>query len=188
MKALFVSEKEIDYTGEQLRSHWIYEDFDILGDAIVAFCGKADVGLKHMVDLADVKESAFIYSSKMLHFIVEHFDIGVKEAVLRQRLLICIIQNYLNSLLGSNCIIRNGDDLYFEDKKLSVSIATVSPVSALIHIGLNIESKDAPVKAAGLLSELNLNNINTFALEVMKFYTIENKQIHNATYKVKAVI
>lgn len=188
MKIKHVSNSQVDYTGEQLRPHWIYENHDLLGDAMVSFVGKADVNIKHMVDLADVKESAFIYSSKMLHFIVEHFGMSVKEAILRQRLIICIIQSKINEFLGDNCISRDGDDLYFEDKKLSVSIATVSPVSALIHIGLNVESREAPVKAAGLLSELNIKDINSFALEIMKFYTNENKQINDAACKVKAVL
>ena len=30
-------EKKIAYTGEQLRSHWAYRSFDILGDCDAAF-------------------------------------------------------------------------------------------------------------------------------------------------------
>jgi hypothetical protein len=177
----------VDYTGEQLRSHWIYETFDIAGDAIVSFIGKANVGLSHMVDIQDVKNCAPIYSTEMLHFIIEHFGSTLQESILRQRLFICIIQNALNRILQQNMVERKGDDLYFKEGKLSVSIATVSPVSGLIHVGLNIDSTDAPVKAAGLLSEMNLNHVNDLALRLMKEYTIEYSEMKYASYKVKPV-
>lgn len=187
MKMHFVEDYEIKYTGEQLRPHWIYENFDILGDAIIGFSGEADVNLDHMVDIQDVKAKAPIYSSKMLHFIIEHFDSTMKEIILRQRLFMCIAQNSLNEVMGTNAVIRNGDDLFYNEGKLSVSIATLSPVSGLIHVGLNIDSKNAPVKASGLLSEMNIQNINNFAIKLMKVYTIEHKHIVNASYKVRPV-
>ena len=187
MQMMFVSDREIIYTGEQLRSHWIYDNFDILGDAVVSFTGEAKVELGHMVDIQDVKENAPIYSSKMLNFIIEHFNVSMLEIILRQRLFICIIQDTLNNMLGTNSVARKGDDLYYNNAKLSVSIATISPLSGLIHTGININSHGAPVRAAGLLSEMNLNNINDFALEVMKKYTIEHHEILKASYKVKAV-
>lgn len=187
MKNLVVLDKEIDYTGEQLRSHWIYENFNILGDAAVAFIGKADVSLVHMVDLQDVKESAYIYSSKMLHIIVEHFGANLEEIILRQRLFICIIHSFLNQRLNGDVVVRNGDDLFYKDAKLSVSIATISIVSGLIHIGINIDSKGAPVNASGLLTEMNIYDINNLALQFLEGYTIECDQIKKAGYKVKPV-
>jgi hypothetical protein len=187
MRIAYDFDHEVVYTGEQLRPHWIYRTFDILGDAIVSFIGKSEVNLDHMIDIQDVKASSPIYSTRMLHFIIEHFGASIEEIVLRQRLFICIIQNALNEAMGANCVVRKGDDLYYNDGKLSVSIATISPLSGLIHTGLNIESKDAPVKAAGLLSEMNLNNVNDLALRLMKEYTIEYNQIKNAGYKVKPV-
>jgi len=181
-------DKQIDYDGKQLRSHWIYEQLNILGNAIVCFIGKADVKIDNMVDLQDVKDDAFIYSEKMLHFIIEHFNFTLKETILSQRLFICIIQNTLNKILGGNCIERKGDDLFYNNKKLSVSIATISNVSGLIHVGINIESRNAPVNAAGLLSEININNINDLAMELLQSYTIEHEQIRHASYKVRSVI
>ena len=178
---------EITYTGEQLRPRWIYETQDIPGDAVVAFVGKADVKLDHMVDLEDVKSNAPIYSSNMLHFIIEHFDVSIKEIILMQRLFICIIQDYLNNLLEGNYVKRDGDDLFYNDAKLSVSIGTLSILSGLIHVGINIDSSNAPVKAAGLLSEMNLNNINNLAIQLMRRYTIEHQQIKKAIYKVKTL-
>lgn len=187
MEQIFLANKEITYTGEQLRSHWIYEESNLLGDTIVSFIGGADVKLDHMVDLLDVKEESPIYSSKMLHFIIEHFSIPLVEMILRQRLFICQIHEYLNSVQSEFVLTRNGDDLYINDKKLSVSIATLSPVSGLIHVGLNIDSAGAPVKAAGLLSEMNIQNIKDLAIKLMTLYTNENKQINHASYKVRPV-
>ena len=187
MKYKYVDDREVIYTGKQLRPHWAFEEFDLLGDSIVAFVGECCVKLDHMVDIEDVKNDAPIYSKKMLSFIIEHFGASIEETVLNQRLFMCIIQDALNNALNKNVVVRDGDDLYFEGGKVSVSIATVSLVSGLIHVGLNIDSKNAPVKAAGLLSEMNLNNINDFAIQLLKSYTIEQQQIKNARCKVKPV-
>ena len=38
MKTLFI-DNEIKYIGSQLSPHWIYKNFNIQGDSIVAFTG-----------------------------------------------------------------------------------------------------------------------------------------------------
>ena len=53
MKNLFI-DKEIKYTGRELSPHWIYKNFNICGDCIVAFVGEVDVRLDEMVDIEDV--------------------------------------------------------------------------------------------------------------------------------------
>ena len=45
---------------------------------------------------------------------------------------------------------RVGDDLYLGDGKLSVSIATRSTVSTLLHLGVNVDNAGTPVKTASL--------------------------------------
>ena len=77
--------------------------------------------------------------------------------------------------------------MFFEDKKLTVSIATKSITSTLIHTGVNILSEGAPVKASGLTSELGIENIKEFALEVMKRYSEEIDDIILAGTKVRGV-
>jgi hypothetical protein len=74
----------------------------------------------------------------MLHFLVEHFDSDLNLAIARQRLLVCITKEELERRSDSLSIERRGDDLYVGERKLSVSIATCSPVSALIHLGVNV--------------------------------------------------
>ena len=74
-----------------------------------------------------------------------------------------------------------------DGKKLSVSIATKSTTSILIHTGLNIVSEGAPVKASGLTSELGITDIKEFALEIMKRYSEELEDINLASTKVRGV-
>ena len=74
MLKILVTEKQIEYTGKELAPHWIYRNFDLTGDAAVAFMGPSNVPLEHMVDLYDVKEKTHIHSPLMLNFIIEHFS------------------------------------------------------------------------------------------------------------------
>ena len=178
-------DKEIKYIGSQLAPHWIYKNFKLQGDAIVAFIGECEVALTEMVDIEDVINNEPIYSKSMLSFITEQFNVNLVEGVFRQRLLICIIKELLEE--RGIFVVRNGDDLMINGKKLSVSIATKSTTSILIHTGLNILSEGAPVKASGLTSELGITDIKEFALEVMKRYAEELEDINLASTKVRGV-
>lgn len=180
-------EEEIKYTGLELAPHWIYKKFHLQGDAIIAFCGECEVKLTEMVDIEDVINDEPIYSKSMLSFIIEHFNIGLTEGISRQRLLICIIKETLENLFTIHrspfTITRNGDDLFVNGKKLSVSIATKSLTSVLIHVGINIDPSGAPVDAIGLNS-LNISEINEFAQNVMLKYSQEIDDIILASTKV----
>ena len=178
-------EDEIKYIGSQLSPHWIYKNFNIQGDAIVAFVGECKVDLSEMVDIEDVINNEPIYSKYMLSFITEQFGVELTEGVFRQRLLMCIIKELLEK--KGIFVVRNGDDLMINGKKLSVSIATKSITSVLIHTGLNILSEGAPVEASGLTSELGITDIKDFALEVMKRYSEEIDDIKQAATKVRGV-
>ncbi|MBR6099234.1 DUF366 family protein [bacterium] len=184
MQTKFI-EQEIKYEGFQLAPHWIYKNFKIQGDATVAFIGECDVKLNEMVDIEDVINNEPIYSKSMLSFISEQFNIGLVEGVLRQRLMICTIKEALEK--RGFKIKRNGDDLFFNDKKLTVSIATKSTTSVLIHTGINIISSGAPVKASGLTEDLGVTDIKEFALEVLNNYSEELHDIIQASTKVRGV-
>ena len=183
MKSRFIPEL-ITYTGKQFCSHWIYEKTGLLGEAIAAFRGPAKVEGECLVDLIDRQEGAFIYSSDMLHFIVEHFDLDLEKTILRQRFLVSLIKDELQRRTGT-FIRQQGDDLYDEDKKLSVSIATLSPVSSLIHTGVNISSKGTPVKTKGL-ADYGIDP-EPFGKAVIEKYTQEIEEIRLAKCKVKGV-
>ncbi len=178
-------EKEIKYEGYQLSPHWIYKNFNIQGDAIVAFIGECEVKLTEMVDIEDVINNEPIYSKNMLSFITEQYNVELVEGVFRQRLLICVIKEALERR-GIN-VERSGDDLFVNGKKLTVSIATKSLTSILIHTGINIDSDGAPVKACGLENDLGILDVKTFAQEIMKNYTEELEDIVLASTKVRGV-
>lgn len=174
-------DKETKYTGNELAPHWIYKNQHLQGDAIVAFCGECEVKLTEMVDIEDVINDEPIYSKNMLSFIVEHFNIGLVEGVIRQRLLICIIKETLEN--EGILVIRKGDDLFVEGKKLSVSIATKSLTSVLMHVGINVDPSGAPIEAIGL-DFLKIRDIKQFAQDIMVKYSHEINDIILASTKV----
>ena len=184
MQKLFI-EKEIKYIGSQLAPHWIYKNFHLQGDAIVSFVGEVDVDLSEMVDIEDVINNEPIYSKKMLNFIIEKFNCELESMVYTQRLFMSIIKEALES--RGIKLIRKGDDLFFDNRKLSVSIATKSITSCLIHTGLNIIKEGAPIKVSDL-SEMGITNIPEFAQEIMTRFQEEAIDIKMATYKVRGVI
>jgi len=187
MKSKFL-EQEICYTGKELAPHWIYKNFNIHGDAIVSFIGECEVKLTEMVDISDVLSNSPIYSKKMVHFIVEHFNIPLIEGVLRQRLLVNIAgEVIMSNLQNQDKIVRSGDDLFYNNGKLSVSIAGKSINSVLIHLGINIDSAGAPVHAAGLESDMNIKNHEEIAKQIMLNYCKEYDEIINASCKVRGV-
>lgn len=184
IKTLFL-EEPVKYDGTQLQPHWIYRNYGLPGDAMVAFAGEVNVKLDKMIDLNDVREKEPIYSPCMLNFIVEHFDTNLELAVYRQLLLMVAIKEELETY--EIAIQRVGDDLYIERGKLSVSIATSSVVSTLIHVGLNIETDGTPVKTAGL-NHLGISDISSFAESVMLRYKRELERVYEARCKVRGII
>lgn len=181
MKTLFV-EKKIDYDGSQLAPLFGYVQHKVHGDSIISFIGACDVSLEHMVDAEDFVVNALIKGDHMLHFIIEIFGENLFTAVTLQRLLVSMAQDLLK-----NNLRRDGDDLYLdvknEPKKLSVSIASCSSVSAMIHLGINIENTGTPV-ATCCLKDLGVD-AKTFSLQLMKKFSDEYQSIVEATQKVK---
>lgn len=173
--------KKIKYNGKQLTSLWAYRNSGLLGDSIVAFIGPCNIPFNLMADVEDIRGRHKIYSSLMLHFIVEHFDSDLEKAILRQRLLACIVKETLEGQIKRR-LRRRGDDLYDSDAKISISIATASPVSTMIHFAVNIETKRTPVKTAGL-NDYKVNP-KQFALKVMESYTEEMQGVKQARCKV----
>ena len=177
---------EIKYIGSQLAPHWIYRNLHIISDAIVAFCGEADVNLSEMVDIEDVIDNAPIYSPKMLHFIVEKFNTPLLQGVYEQRLLVTTAKEVLEEMT-SHKVIRNGDDLFFNGKKLSVSIATCSFNSVLIHFAMNITTENTPIPTSGLISDMGVDNVKKLAENILIRYTEEIEDIKIASCKVRGV-
>lgn len=177
----FFNEKKLDYDGSALSPLFGYLNHKVHGDSIVAFIGACDVSLDNMIDAEDFVVSAKIKSDFMLHFIVEIFGQNLMTAVSLQRLLVSIAQDILPKNLR-----RDGDDLYLDHAKgsfkLSVSIASVSAVSAMIHLGLNIKNDGTPVPTC-CLQELGVDP-KIFALDLMQKFSDEYISIVGATQKV----
>ncbi len=182
-----IIKEEIKYTGSELIPHWIYKNFNLLGDSAVAFIGECEVKLTEMVDISDVINNEPIYSKKMLNIIVEHFNIELVEGVLRQRLLVAMVKELIEKLIPDVKIIRDGDDLFYNNKKLTVSIATKSITSVLIHLGINIDPEGAPVQASGLTTDLNISDIKGFAENLLENYKNEMQSVNEAACKVRGV-
>lgn len=185
MKTLWI-DKTMDYDGSQLRSLFGYLDHNILGNSVVAFRGSCNVSFDHMVDGEDLLERAEIRGSDMLHFIFEIFDEKLITGVLVQRLFASIIQNkVLEKSKGKFVLRRSGDDLYLDDKKLSISIAAHSPQSILVHFAMNVSNEGTPVKTCSL-KDLNIETTE-FAKELLKDFSEEYQNMQEATWKVKPV-
>lgn len=180
MKYKFI-ENKINYNGSELKPLYSYVQHKLHGDSIVSFIGACDVDLEHMVDAEDFVVDAKIKSDEMLHFIVEMFNQNLTTAVSLQRLLVAIAQNLL--LEKGNKLQRTGDDLYFAEKKLSVSIASCSAVSSQIHLGINIENTGTPVPTCAL-KDFSIEPVE-FSKELMKRFSEEYVSIIEATQKVK---
>lgn len=184
MKSLYVKEK-IKFTGEQLEPHWTYKNFDILGDSILAFVGPCDLKEEYLVGVDHFKKKTQIKSEMMLHFLVEHFDQDLEKAILRQKLLMSILKDKLNHRLGGDVFQRWGNDIFEQDFKLTVSTVTRTPVSTKIHLGINISSKDVPVKAKGL-SDYGIDP-DDIAEVVMNQYRLDMRRIQERITRTRSI-
>ena len=171
----------IDYDGTQIHSLWAYRNFGVQGDSIVSFQGGCEIPFDNMVDLEDVRRKSRIASPLMLHFICEHFDLDLEKAVLRQRLLAAIVRDELGGEVR-----RDGDDLFQGNGKLSISIATLTPVSSKIHFGINIERElHVDVETRGL-KDLGVDATG-LAGRVLAQYAAQTDGILDARTRVRGV-
>jgi len=173
--------KNINYDGSQLSPHWIYETTGIMGDTAASFCGQCDVLDSEMADVEDALAEKAIRADSMLHFIIELFGRDCMFASSIQSVFVSEVHCEL--LQRGSSVVKKGDDLFFGKGKLSISVASVSAVSALIHIGLNITNKGTPVKTSSL-SDLGIDP-KEFSLAVLKRFDKEYSRIILAASKVR---
>ncbi len=189
MQAKYLEER-LTYDGTQLHSLWAFRNHDLQGDSIVAFRGPCDVTTDALVDEEDRKQGAAIRSEDMVHFIAEFFHPDLERAVILQRLLILVIRETIEERSATAFLSRQGDDLFALaeegfNKKLTVSIATASPVSCLIHVGINVTAREAPVPAMGL-QDLGID-VDEFVERVLAVFVADVKGIRRARCKVRGV-
>ena len=142
-----ITHKHVDeifeYDGSQINPSWAFQEFGIYGSSIVTWIGPVNITPDNLKDFADV--GLEIKSNYMVNFICEFFDqqpTNMRVAYLRQRLLVMIFREILTEKEISTR--REGDDIFVDGRKLSISIASVSLSSAKIHFALNLEDKGTP--------------------------------------------
>jgi hypothetical protein len=194
-----VTDKDIRYDGDQLTSLFNYRISKEVGDSIVAFKGEMDVTQDHMVDIEDVINNDYIYSPRSVNFIIELFDITLEATVLYQRAFMQIIANTLKMYRFTDAatipytVELDGDDIFITtDKtpraKMSVSIATVSKISGLIHTGINIDlNSKVPVLASCLSDLFAEEQHNMFISIVCSEFCSFVEDIKRCKYKVLGV-
>ncbi|MBC7371410.1 MAG: DUF366 family protein [Bdellovibrionaceae bacterium] len=186
MQSLFI-EKKMTYDGQQLKSLHAYLTYGVLGNSIISWVGPCNISFEHMVDGEDLIAGAKIEGAEMLHFIIEIFDRDLFSGVALQRLFTSMIRDYLQvaaaGALGSEALERDGDDIFWDTRKLNISIAAKSPVSTMIHWAVNCTNRGTPVATCSL-EDLKLQPAK-FATEVMVLFKREFEQIVKATQKVR---
>ena len=195
-----ITHKHVDeifeYDGSQINPSWAFQEFGIYGSSIISWSGPVNITPDNLKDFADV--GLEIKSNYMVNFICEFFDQqppNMRIAYLRQRLLVMIFREILTEY-GIETK-REGDDIFVDGGKLSISIASISLSSAKIHFALNLEDKGTPddVETIGLcdIKDENgtqiFNNDNLLDLinEIVSRFIDELETIENDISKTKVL-
>ena len=194
-----ITHKHVDeifeYDGSQINPSWAFQEFGIYGSSIITWIGPVNITPDNLKDFADV--GLEIKSNYMVNFICEFFDqqpTNMRVAYLRQRLLVMIFREILTEYGISTK--REGDDIFVENKKLSISIASVSLSSAKIHFALNMEDKGTPddVETIGLFDikvngeyVFNSDNLLNLINETVSRFIDELETIENDISKTKVL-
>ena len=177
------------YDGAQLHSLYAYLNHGMLGDSIVSWRGPCRVSFETMVDGEDLLAQSAIEGSDMVHFIVEKFDCDLYAGVGFQRLLTAMTIEVLKKLSPRfeevGRLQRDGDDIFLGSRKLSISVATRSPVSVMIHFAVNVSNAGTPVETLAL-QDLGVDP-QRFSEALMAAFCSEMDSIQAATRKVRPV-
>ena len=183
-----------EYDGSQINPSWAFQEFGIYGSSIVTWIGPVNITPDNLKDFADV--GLEIKSNYMVNFICEFFDqqpTNMRIAYLRQRLLVMIFREILTEKGVKTT--REGDDIFVDGRKLSISIASVSLSSAKIHFALNLEDKGTPndVETIGLYdidggNVFNENNLKDLIFDVVNRYIDELETIEMDISKTKVLL
>lgn len=188
MKYLWLDDEQL-YDGRQLSSLYAYLNYNLLGDSILSWAGPCDVKLEHMVDGEDLNAKAKICSDQMIHFVIEYFESDLFFGVAIQRIFAAIVIDVLKELSNNTdltqALFRQGDDVFVDDQKFSISVATKSPTSILVHFAVNVVNAGTPVKTISL-SDFAVDP-KEFSMNSAQLLINEIKSIKQATQKVKWV-
>lgn len=189
MKSLIL-ESEFSYDGSQLRPLFNYLEHGLLGDSVLVGVGPCRVDFSHMIDGEDLREGAAIAGGRMLHFLIEVFDRDLFSGVCLQRLLAALAQARLIAsaapALQGHALTRSGDDLYWNGRKLSISIATRSANSVLVHFALNVRNEGTPVPTCALEQDFGVEAL-AFGRALAADFVAEYESILMASRKARPV-
>ncbi|MEN4007333.1 MAG: DUF366 family protein [Methanobacteriaceae archaeon] len=179
------------YDGSQIEPFWAFKELKLKGSSIVSWIGSMEIKTAKIIDYEDVGFE--IKSDEMLHFIIEHFDVqpaDIRTCYHRQRIFVMIVRDILSEFGIQTS--RKGDDVYFDGKKLSVSIATCSNSSMKIHFGMNIKDKGTPddVDTIGLIEckdDLDNEKISALSSKICKTYINEIESIEEDITKTRVL-
>lgn len=181
----YINEK-FAYDGSQINPSWAFRKYGIKGSSIIAWRGPVNITPDNLKDFADV--GLEIKSNEMMNVICEFFDVqpaDIRMAYMRQRFLVLMFCEELTHF-GIE-YSRKGDDIYVNNAKLTISIASVSISSMKIHFAFNIEDKGTPdvLETIGIFElknkegklVFNENNIVDFINTLINNYINELKTI-----------
>ena len=183
-----------EYDGSQINPSWAFNEFGIYGSSIVTWIGPVNITPDNLKDFADV--GLEIKSNYMVNFICEFFDqqpTNMRIAYLRQRLLVMIFREVLTEKGVKTT--REGDDIFVDGRKLSISIASISLSSTKIHFALNLEDKGTPsdVDTIGLYDiddgkVFNEDNLKDLIFDVVQRFIDELETIEKDISKTKVLL
>lgn len=191
-----IDDREIVYKGNQLSPMFVYNETKGVAN-IVLFRGPMSLNSNDLVDAEDKVNNDSIHSRDAINIIAELPFVDLVGGVALQRIMIRKIVDVLQSMVSNVYWLIDGDDIKFckapvsqpDYKKLSVSIATKTATSVLIHIGLNIfAGQNAPAFAGSLIDIVNVlekdEKVYEFMRNIADAITIELNDIYEASMKV----
>jgi len=175
-----------DLSGEELRAHWAYKNFGLQGDSIVAFRGLFDVPHELWIDLDPTIQKSDIHSADMLHFVVEHFNSTLRETLLRQYILVSILEEKLLHRMSDveHRLVRLGEDLFDGENRLTVTAAGSTPVSNKLHLGIYIDPEF--LKGVHGLKAYNIKALELAEI-VINQYRAEMRRLEEKSWRIRAI-
>ena len=189
-------DKRITYDGSQISSRYSSQHYDVIGNSILIFRGGMRLSPEEMIDIKDIQREShlneiLISSDDSLHLIIEEFDIqppNLEIEYYRLRLLTQVTIELLES--RGLKIFRKGTDIFVNNKKLNVGIASVGVSSSKIHFGINIGNTGFPshVEAIGLFEiGFNEEELEGWVLNLANLYIKEIQRVKEDIAKTKAL-
>ncbi len=176
----------MEMTIDAMRPHWALKKFDLWGDSMVIFRGPMNIKPDEGIDLKEFKRGTVFPKGDILHFIIEHFNDELEKGVLRQNILVSIAEEKLAHRIGSSQkILRWGDDLYDEDRRLTLTAVAPTLVSVKIHLGICIDA-DEDAGFAGI-SEYSLDP-NELGEVIGNQYRADIRRLREKCWRMRPII